>query len=328
MPWLVTGRLHDVAIEVSGDHQVLRDRVEDLLAGMVPGDASEAAYRLTLFLTVADNPGDNPGDGAPPIETKALVQFVNVSCSHDGVWSVFRTKDGSFLRADTRAGRAWGRVSTALLDGMPYPLTDLVMASLMEMLKERGFCGLHAAAITRGGRGYLFPGDAASGKTTLALGLVRRGSGYLADDKVLLRRDAQGIAALAFTRRFNIDPTLGRFYPEVSPLASLSPLPQTAKRPFDISTLYPGAFTAECRPSAVIHIRPVPGRTSRLSTLSPTESFVRLTRQTILSARRESAATQLRLLGDLVASVDNYLVDNARDAGGSPDETLELMSRL
>jgi hypothetical protein len=72
----------------------------------------------------------------------------------------------------------------------------------------------------------------------------------------------------------------------------------------------------------------VPGRTSRLSTLSPTESFVRLTRQTILSARRECAAIQLRLLGDLVTSVDNYLVDNARGTGGSPDEMLELISRL
>lgn len=313
---------------MSGYHPALRDRVEDLLGQMVPGRVPGTTDRLTFFLTVADRPAGDPGDGAPPIETKALVQFVNVSCSQEGDWSVFRTKDGSFLRADTRAGRAWGRVSGALLDGIPYPLTDLVMASLMEMLKERGLYGLHAAAITREGRGYLFPGDAASGKTTVALGLLRKGSGYLADDKVLLRRDEQGIMALAFTRRFNIDPILARFYPEISPLANHSPLPRTAKRPFDVSMLYPGTFMPECRPSAVIHIRSAAGRTSRLSTLSPAESFVRLARQTILSARRECAAMQLRLLGDLVSRVDNYLLDNARDSGGSPDEMLELVSRL
>lgn len=291
---------------------------------MVSSADPEVVDRLTFSFDVRDD----AADGATSLETKTLVQFVNVTCSRLGAWSVFRTKDGSFLKADTRGGRAWGRVSRTLLDGLPYPLTDLVMASLMEMLRERGLCGLHAAAIIRGQRGYLFPGDAGSGKTTIALGLVRRGARYLADDKVLLRRNAEGVEALAFTRRFNIEPTLGRFYPEISPLASLSPLPLTSKRPFDVSTLYPGAFTPGCRPSALIHIRPVPGRTNRLSTLSPTESFMRLTRQTILASRRECAEMQLRLLGDLVASVDNYLVDNAQGPDGSPEQVLELVSRL
>jgi hypothetical protein len=322
--WLVTGRLHDIAIEVSGDHPALRDRIEELLGQMAPSAGAEPIDRLTFSLTA----GNDTTRGARPGEIKTLVQFVNVSCVRDGTWSVFRTKDGSFLKADTCAGRAWGQVSLALLDGIPYPLNDLMMAPLMEMLKQRGFCGLHAAAITRGARGYLLPGDAGSGKTTIALGLVRMGYGYLADDKVLLRRGEEGVEALAFTRRFNIDAALGRFYPEISPLESLPPLPLTSKRPFDISMLYPGAFTSRCRPSAVIHIRPVPGRTSRISTVSPTASLMRLTRQTILASQRECAAMQLRLLGDLVASVDNYLVDNAQDSDGSPEQVLELVSRL
>jgi hypothetical protein len=323
--WLVTGRLHDIAIEVSGDHPDLRRRIEELLEQLAPSASGEPAEALRFSLGSLDGDADHPALVGP----RALVQFVNVTCVRDGSWSVFTTKDGSFLRADVRAGWGWGRVSAALLRGAPYPLNDLVMAPLMEMLKERGFCGLHAAAITRQGRGYLFPGDSGSGKTTIALGLLRRGCGYLADDKVLLRReDAGAIAALAFTHRFNIDADLTRFYPEVSGLESPSPLPPTAKRPFDVSKLYPNAFRPRCRPSALIHLQRAPGGVSRISPLSPTASLVRLTRQTILASRRDRAAMQLRLLGDLVTSVDNYLVENGRDPAGSPERLLELVSRL
>jgi hypothetical protein len=55
---------------------------------------------------------------------------------------------------------------------------------------------------------------------------------------------------------------------------------------------------------------------------------MRLTRQTILASQRSRAVTQLRLLGDLVASVDDYLVENSQDPGGSPEQLLELVSRL
>ena len=322
--WLITGRLHDIAIQVSGDHPDLRRRTEEFLGQLAPGAGGGSVDCLRFSLAYLDDEADRPR----LFGTRALVQFVNVTCVQDGAWSIFGAKDGSFLRADARAGRAWGRVSRVLLGGRPYPFNDLLMAPLMEMLKERGLYGLHAAALTRQGRGYLFPGDADSGKTTIALGLVRRGFGYLADDKVLLRQEDGGVAALAFTHCFNIDPAISRFYPEIAPLESLPPLPGTVKRPFDISKLYPNTFTPRCRPSVVMHVQPSPGGTSRIAPLSPTASFMRLTRQTILASQRERAATQLRLLGDLVASVDNYLVENGRDLDGSPEQLLELVSRL
>ena len=55
---------------------------------------------------------------------------------------------------------------------------------------------------------------------------------------------------------------------------------------------------------------------------------MRLTRQTILASRRDRAAMQLQLLGDLVKSVDNYLVENGQDPKGSPEQLLELVSRV
>lgn len=172
--WVVSGRLHDIAIEVSADHPDLRHRIEEFLDQLAPSADDELGGRLRFRLSCLDDEADRP----TRFGTKALVQFGNVSCMRDGPWSIFETKDGSFLTADVQAGWAWGRVSRKLLRGTPYPLNDLVMAALMEMLKERGFCGLHAAALTREGRGYLFPGDAGSGKTTIALGLVRKGFGY------------------------------------------------------------------------------------------------------------------------------------------------------
>jgi hypothetical protein len=321
--WLATGQLHEIAIEITGDGSHLRLRAEQFLDQLAPSaDPTVCSFRFAL------GPLDGHAEPTALTGVRTLVQFVNVTCTHDGIWSNFRAKDGSFLRADTRAGLAWGGVSSGLLQGRPALFNDLLMAPLMEMLKERGLYGLHAAALTRQDRGYIFPGDANSGKTTIALGLVRRRFGYLADDKVLLKREDGRVAALAFTHRFNIDPAISRFYPELARLDGIAPLPGTVKRPFDVSALYPNSFTRRCWPHAVIHVQPAPGSTSRIASISRTASFMRLSRQTILSFRRDRAEMHLQLLGDLVKNADSYLLENARGPEGSPDQLLDLVLRV
>ena len=131
--------------------------------------------------------------------------------------------------------------------------------------------------------------------------------------------------ALAFTRRFNIDPEISGRYPELGALRGLAPLPFTTKRPLDISRVYENSFTSICVPRVVVHLRPMFGDPGRIRQLSPTESFTRLIHQTVLAADRDTAARQLRVLAALAHGTRHYLLSNGSDLYANPARLLELL---
>jgi hypothetical protein len=318
--WSETAQLHAISLRVHADHPKLHRVAQSFLAPLVirDGDPEEV---LEFFLHLRLN-----GDPSLPTPTGALaqLQFVNDSSFRaDGALS-FRTKDGSNLDADVAAGRAWGTL-TPDLTLRRHVFADLLLAPLMEMLKHRGYFGLHAAALTRNGTGYLFPATAGQGKTTVALGLIKQGFHYLADDKVLLRQRDDDITAMAFTRRFNIDPDIGDKYQELAFVTGLEPLPLSTKRPVDVSTVYADSFVSHCRPRFIVHLRRTPTSRSRIVPLSRSDSFTRLMQQTILAFDRPTAAKQLELFGRLVARTQSYLLDNGNDLYGEPARILELL---
>ncbi len=318
--WTETAQLQDIAIRVHADHPELDRLVQQFLAPLEGRNAAPAEM-LELFLHLRQ-------DGEPELPTptgpSAEIRFVNVSCFREGPTLAFRSRDGSGLEADIAAGRAWGTLTADLL-ARRYVLSDLLLAPLMEMLKQRGYYGLHAATLSRNGTGYLFPATAGQGKTTVALGLLKQGFQYAGDDKVLLREQDGEIAALAFTRRFNIDPDIGDRYRELAFVADLEPLPLCEKRPVDVSAVYPGSFVPRCRPGFVIHLQRTPGAESRVVPLSRSESFARLVRQTILAFDQQVAMRQLALFGRLLERAHSYLLYNGDDLYGDPERLAELL---
>jgi hypothetical protein len=321
--WILSGQLQGVSVCVSGDHPAIQARVEELIGPLVGAGDQAPSDVLEFSLNLLPDGGPGP---PMPAGSKAPIQFASVSCFQEGSSLSFHTRDGSVVKTDIQTGRVWGTLSKEITTKRGV-FTDLLLAPLMEMLKHRGFYGLHAAALTKDGAGYLFPGDTGSGKTTTALGLVKQGFQYLADDKVLLREEDSGVAALAFTRRFNIDPDISRHYPELSFLEGLEPLPGTTKRPFDISRVYPNTFVPRCRPRFLIHLQITPDYRSRIVRLSRAESFGRLVHQTILSFQKEIAMKQLKLLGDLVRRTESYMLHSGEDLCGAPERLVELLPR-
>jgi hypothetical protein len=63
---------------------------------------------------------------------------------------------------------------------------------LHRMLLALGRAYLHAAAVTLGGRTFVFVGEKGAGKSSIATTLGRAGATILSDDHVLLRRGASG----------------------------------------------------------------------------------------------------------------------------------------
>jgi hypothetical protein len=319
--WVLDGEIQGVSVRVFGDHPVIRARVEDLVGPLVGGDGQSPSDSVELSLAFRDG----ESRASSPSGSRTQLQFFNVSCFREGPSLSFHTKDGSFLRADVRTGRIWGAVSEEAVSRRGV-FTDLLLAPLMEMLKHRGLYGLHAAALTEdGSRCYLFPGDAGSGKTTTALGLLKRGFRYLADDKVLLREEDRRISALAFTRRFHIDPGIGRQYPELGFLEGLEPLPASTKRPCDVSQVYPNVFVASCTPGSIVHLELTSDTTSRIVPVSRRESFTRLIHQSIFSFERDIARKQVGLLGRLVRRTESHVLYRGKDVYEVPERVAEFL---
>lgn len=65
---------------------------------------------------------------------------------------------------------------------------DVIGPMILFQIGEKGASVIHGSGISRNGRGTILAGRSATGKTTLALGLVQRGYGFMGDNFVILRK--------------------------------------------------------------------------------------------------------------------------------------------
>jgi len=65
------------------------------------------------------------------------------------------------------------------------------------MVEREGMTNLHGSAVAFAGRGVLILGASGTGKSALALGLVRLGAALVADDRVDLERRGEALVARA-----------------------------------------------------------------------------------------------------------------------------------
>lgn len=86
---------------------------------------------------------------------------------------------------------------------------------LIEWLRSRGLYFIHAAAVCRGDRAYLFVGPSGAGKTTAALLGIRRGLSFLGDDRLILKARGDGVAAYAVVENMKVRLDTARQFAEL-----------------------------------------------------------------------------------------------------------------
>jgi hypothetical protein len=74
-------------------------------------------------------------------------------------------------------------------------LEDMVMAGLAPLLRRRGCFLVHAAGVSKHGKGVIFVGQSHSGKTTTALNLALNGWELLSNDVILVMPSEAGMMA-------------------------------------------------------------------------------------------------------------------------------------
>ncbi len=100
-------------------------------------------------------------------------------------------------------------------------LFDAIVGGLIAALSEIGILAIHAGVVALGGRAVLIAGRSGRGKTTVVLGLLRRGLDLLSDELALVAPDERTI--LAYPRGLHIRPQAVDLFPELGFMADIPP---------------------------------------------------------------------------------------------------------
>ncbi len=174
-------RIHGVRLVVRADDRAVLARVHDTY-GWFADDRPEPAG------------DDAPGPGAVEVAYR----------SHS---------DGGATIVDAE-GRA---VDLTALDEPLVALFDAIVAGLIRGLSAAGILAVHAGVVAVDGRAILVAGRSGRGKTTLVLGLLRRGVELLSDELALVAADDRTI--LAYPRGVHVRPAALDLFPELHYLA-------------------------------------------------------------------------------------------------------------
>jgi hypothetical protein len=168
---------------------------------------------------------------------------------------------GATLVIDRAAGTAFGYFSPAALADSAFFRWHFLDLALFFFLEERGFLGLHGAALSRDGRGLLLRAPSGQGKSTLTYAAARRWI-------------APGSGALwGMPWAFHLLPDAAHLFPELDGRAAVRQLNGEEKIAVDLESLRPGSTAPSAEPAGVILLRRLPQGRSRLEDVSPESAW-------------------------------------------------------
>jgi hypothetical protein len=218
-----------------------------------PPEAARPVLRLRLLVDPSFN--EAPPWPEPVFRAQGDVLYVSIGRQNTAV-------------ADLATGFATGFISPALAHDARLLRAAFVDCLVLSLLTQGRACArtyVHASAVARGGRGFLFSGPSRSGKSTLAFACARRGFDVVTDDVAYLE-DGGDLTAWG-------KPWVLRLLPESRPL-----FPELLSSPHavahgddlvevDVDGILPGRARTSCRPEAVFFLE----RCSGPSLVAPLE---------------------------------------------------------
>lgn len=300
--------VHGVHVSVASASPMLTRAVDDLLAPFAVPDAAPSPISVRLAAREAPH---------LPAGRAEWFTYPPLHCTTDARYA-YSEYDGHYLARLTLASGAiavWApprlRIDNWMLGHA------IVLPLLVEALRGHGLAALHAAALSEGGRGVLLPGASGTGKSTLALALLRGGFALLSDDAPFARRDAAGISLRAFAEPVNVTGATARYFPEVAPCWQAG-VPD-ARGKVGLAAADIGGAVAHSA-HAVLVLFPTIGADERssIAPLAKSEALRRLLGMSMPSATAACGLKQFLLLADLVRQADCYTLAAGRDFDAMP----------
>lgn len=306
-------RLHDIQLQLIGEDSIVLGCIREILQdfGLQPSTPKAEAPQLHLTCTARS-------DSRIPAEAREIGL-------QDGIraWSageqVFLSCDAHIACLSPRSGTGEVVIPALACDVRK----DLLIYSLMLLLRPRGYFGLHASGVVREGAGYLWIAGRRAGKSTHVYSLVRRGWAYLGDDALLIRFGDNQVEALSLRRDLYLDPALVDCFPELEEVtASLS---ANGKKRIAVQKLYPQASTGSCIPQILVFPEITLAKRSRIEPLEPAAVVPWLISQSIVFSLGAGISAHLELLCQLALQARSYRLFAGQDLKEDPGLVADLL---
>jgi hypothetical protein len=226
----------------------------------------------------------------------------------------------SQLAINLAGNQAVGRLSNAFWNLPVQDQREFFLLSFVILLRGHDRYGLHANGLIQEEQGILIVGESGAGKTTLTLGLMSQGWHLLSDDAIMLRRVECGIEALALRRGFSCTRQTANHFSGLIDSFENRPHLRDNKRLIDTEAVFPGSFSASCRPRAIIFPRISHQSQSQLVPMGESEAIFSLIAQSPgIMTEQPWAARQLELLQQLVSQASSYRLLSGSDVFEDPE---------
>jgi hypothetical protein len=215
-------------------------------------------------------------------------------------------------------------VATHEAESDRFVLGQALLAPLIgPALRPWGLLVLHACAVDWQGRAILFPAASRSGKSTLALALVRAGFRLLSDDSPILRRDPDGsLRLLAYPEPMRVLPdSLARFPETRAAHTEASGL----KRLLDPAQLYDDPYVESSTPDLIILPKIADRPSSSVNACPPGQALTELVSGIAFGSTGRTMARDLPMLAQLVRSCRTYALDTGSDFDRLPNLLRDLL---
>lgn len=263
-----------------------------------------------------------------PVDARKVFQADGFS-RWEAPGTTFITDDLTTLKIQPQQGVAQVRLDSSFFDKSVHLQHTLWAYVLLKLLRPKGVFSLHAAGlVSPAGEGLLLIGQPGSGKSTLSIGLIRAGWGYLSDDAVLLRRQGEHIEALALRKHFYVDASAAAAYPD---FALGEPVPDTSggqRRRIGVETAFTDQYRPHCIPKRLLFPRIVRDEVSALRAVRPVSALSSLLGESGSQLfDRDTMSAHLGVLNQLIKQSRLYELESGRDLYQTPTELMGLLAQ-
>ncbi|MGD0155667.1 MAG: aldolase [Terracidiphilus sp.] len=133
---------------------------------------------------------------------------------YNHLYSLVANRDNQAL-IDMRAGISFVWLTQSALSNRLYFRNNFLEKTVYLLLGASAVTDIHAACVSRNGRGILLCGDSGAGKSTLAYACARAGFAYTSDDTSYLVNNSDEPRVIGHCHRVRFRPTATEIFPEL-----------------------------------------------------------------------------------------------------------------
>jgi energy-coupling factor transporter ATP-binding protein EcfA2 len=223
---------------------------------------------------------------------------------------------------DLRSRMNFTWVTSAAVNNRIYFRYNFLEKAVYLLLGASVVTDLHAACVSKNGKGILLVGDSGAGKSTLAYACARAGWTYTSDDTSYLINDSNAPRVIGHSHRARFRPTAKALFPELERFGLTPRLEGKPSIEVSISELPIANTATEATVDLIIYLNRIPSATGRLIRLPNGTATERACRE--LYSAGEIRAKHEKIL-EILSDIPTYELQYCDLSQGMV--TLDLLSR-